>query len=388
MAIGAKARRAGGESEIRALIDLIYAAATDPAGWPAFLEQLARTSESAMAGLALHDLQTHRREWVWQFGVDPAALDEDARWAPRNPFMLKGGHLVSTGSAINVEAVVPDREVVGTEYFNEYLRRQGVLHHIAACIFREQSMTAMLFLPRWIGKPSHAERHVLLVKLLMPHLQRAITIQRRLHSTALERAAVAEALDRLPMGVFLLRDDGAVIFYNRTGRGIIDRNDGLRLVRDGLTADRAQEATGLRDVIGSACRTGTNGLQRGGSLQVSRSSGGRPYEMLVAPLRLQAFALSASVPTAIAFCSDPDRNPEGLEDVLRQLYGLTPAESRVVSLLLSGFSIQEASERLAISASTGRTHLKRILSKAAVRSQAQLIRVLLAGPASLWSAQE
>src|SRR5882724_11849921 len=44
MAIGAKACRAGGESEILALIDLIYAAATDPAGWPAFLEQLARTS--------------------------------------------------------------------------------------------------------------------------------------------------------------------------------------------------------------------------------------------------------------------------------------------------------------------------------------------------------
>ena len=110
--------------------------------------------------------------------------------------------------------------------------------------------------------------------------------------------AVLEVTQLLKNNQLVVRDDGAVIFYNRTGRGIIDRNDGLHLVRDGLTADRAQEATDLRDVIGSACRTGTNGLQRGGSLQVSRSSGGRPYEMLVAPLRLQAFALSASVPTA------------------------------------------------------------------------------------------
>ena len=70
-------------------------------------------------------------------------------------------------------------------------------------------------------------------------------------------------------------------------------------------------------------------------------------------------------------------------DVLRRLYGLTPAEAAVTVLLLEGLRTDQLAERLGITLFTARTHVKRILSKVDARSQAELVRVLLSGPLGL-----
>jgi DNA-binding CsgD family transcriptional regulator len=69
--------------------------------------------------------------------------------------------------------------------------------------------------------------------------------------------------------------------------------------------------------------------------------------------------------------------------VLRRLYRLTPAEAAVTTLLLEGLRTDQLAERLGITLFTARTHVKRILSKVDVRTQAELVRVLLRGPAGL-----
>src|SRR5262249_37180173 len=158
-----------------------------------------------------------------------------------------------------------------------------------------------------------------------------------------------------------------VIFYNRAGRDIVERRDGLSLLRDGLAAARPSDSAALRRTVTSACGHGTDPERQGGSLQIARPSGRRAYAVLVCPLRLPASALAARTPSAIVFCSDPDRAATGVEGVLRELYGLTVAEARVTALLLSGCTIEEASEQLGVSLNTGRTHLKRILGKVDVR---------------------
>jgi DNA-binding CsgD family transcriptional regulator len=55
----------------------------------------------------------------------------------------------------------------------------------------------------------------------------------------------------------------------------------------------------------------------------------------------------------------------------------------VAALLLEGLRTDELAERLDITLFTARTHVKRVLSKVDARSQAELMRVLLSGPAGL-----
>jgi DNA-binding CsgD family transcriptional regulator len=59
---------------------------------------------------------------------------------------------------------------------------------------------------------------------------------------------------------------------------------------------------------------------------------------------------------------------------------MTPAEQRVALLIMQGYKLDEAADRLSISRNTLRTHLKRIDVKTNTNRQSDLVRVLLTGP--------
>jgi DNA-binding CsgD family transcriptional regulator len=108
---------------------------------------------------------------------------------------------------------------------------------------------------------------------------------------------------------------------------------------------------------------------------------------MVAPLRLDAFALTSRRPAAIVFVTDPERGPAGVEDILRRLYALTPSEARVIERLLRGRSLDEIGAELGTSVHTTRTHLKRVFAKTGTGSQSELMRVILRSPAELRTSQ-
>ena len=370
------------EGTVFGLIDLIYAAATDAAEWPTFLSRLATTTDSKVASFVLHDLSSHRGAVEWQVGADPAQADLYRHWAPQNVYMQAAAPLMKTGVVLNAEDVLPDREVFKTAFFNDFLRRGGVLHNMGVCIAKEQTLGAILFLLRQLGKPSHSVQEVKLLTALVPHLQRAVAIQRRLDGLAFERAAVGEVLDRLPMGVVMLGQMGKVLLLNRSAETILKQGDGLVLLRDGLSAGSPREASVLRRLIAGVCGTGAQ-REAGGPLHVSRPSGRRPFSLLVTPLHLKAVGFTPEPPAAAVFVSDPEQEVQPLEVVLHGLFALTPTEARVATLLLRGARVEDVADQLQITSNTARTHLKRVFGKTGTRSQSDLVRVLLTGPAPL-----
>jgi len=61
--------------------------------------------------------------------------------------------------------------------------------------------------------------------------------------------------------------------------------------------------------------------------------------------------------------------------VFSELFSLTTAEMRVLSLLLEGGSVNHAAGRLNIAQSTVQTHMKRILEKTGTHRQAELVKI-------------
>lgn len=108
-----------------------------------------------------------------------------------------------------------------------------------------------------------------------------------------------------------------------------------------------------------------------------------PYGFINKPLR------ETDLKTTVRFALDKDRkNPAKkdtplLEDVLHQVYNLTPAESRVVSRLLDNPDVEAAAEALHISISTVRTHLKHIYRKTDTNRQTSLFHKIVTGPVAM-----
>jgi hypothetical protein len=73
------------------------------------------------------------------------------------------------------------------------------------------------------------EEELSLLSTLMPHLQRALALHRRLgwlHSSA---HSAMTLLDRLPYGVVLLSADTRVVLINQYAKTVVDQTDGLTI---------------------------------------------------------------------------------------------------------------------------------------------------------------
>ena len=118
-------------------------------------------------------------------------------------------------------------------------------------------------------------------------------------------------------------------------------------------------------------------------MAVSRPSMKRPYSLLVVPLPRENFALSHRRAAVAVFISDPEQEAETIDQLLSRIYGLTPAEARLASLLMQGKSLEQSGEALQITSNTARSSLKSIFGKTQTNRQSELVRLLLNSPASL-----
>ena len=188
-------------------------------------------------------------------------------------------------------------------------------------------------------------------------------------------ACAAEVMDCLRIGVIFAGAGGRVLAANRPAQEIFSLKDGLEFSRGFLRTALPQETSALRNLI-VAGRAPV-------FLSLSRPSGKRPLSVLIRSLSQDRDASSSERPMAVVFVSDPDQrldvDPAGVKD----LYGLTPAEAAVASLVGVGRPVLEAARRLGVQTNTVRMQLKQVYAKTGARRQSALVYLIMTGPAHL-----
>ena len=369
-----RGRRAPGTADqILGLLDLLYRAAAAGTAWDEFLERLGAVTESQVVPFLVWDYARHDGQCLRVFPLEPVLVAEYQSWAPKNAYVRQDPRL-ETGQVRLIPANAPF--VRDSEFLNEWLGpRLGVGHNLASCIASTDTYSIHLSPLRDLRRREYGDAEVSVMRALVPHVMRAVSIEQRLGGVTLERAGMSEALDRLPTGVVMLDERGRVTVFNRAAAQLLQRGDGLSIDRDQqLCAARAADTAALRRAIVGACATGaaaphegSGGFHAGSALLLARPSGRRPLQVTVSPLRLQVPILAGA--------------PVRIGDVWRQLFGLTAAEARVAKLLSIGLHVRECAEALAVGEATIRTHLKRLIHKTGSHTQSDLMRALVAGPA-------
>jgi DNA-binding CsgD family transcriptional regulator len=79
---------------------------------------------------------------------------------------------------------------------------------------------------------------------------------------------------------------------------------------------------------------------------------------------------------ALLVISDLQPKPQPQASVLAQTFGLTPAETRLASIMASGISIERAADQLGLSRATVRNQLKAVFAKTATHRQSELVALL------------
>lgn len=370
------------------LIGMIYEAAVDPVLWPRFLDRFAIAMDARSALLWSHDFASHGAQFgndatsfSGAVGFDPDFLDSYGTYYSHVNVWSRNEAALAEGVAVNSSMLYPDAGLSRTEYFNDWLRPQEIRYAIGGIVVKRATLGVKLSALRPESRGEYQEDELAFYRLLIPHLQRACALHRKLAASRVAAEGGLDTLDLLPTGIWLFDATGVVIHANRAARDVAQRSNGLSLGKDGLpTCTASAQTSQLRAMIARACRTGTGaGTSPGGMMLVHRLASAQPLQVLVAPLphRNDPLGLRAA---AVAFISDPSVDSLAPEDVLRHSFGLTRAEARLVSALVSGVSVADYAGMNERSRNTVRSQLKSAMAKLGVRRQADLVRVLLAVP--------
>ena len=362
------------------LIERVYAAPGSAEGWQRFLLDLYTSFHGAGASFISHDFTSHEASVAVTAGFAPEDIRRyEAHWAALDPWATSPGvrHLPSGAVAVG-EQLVTHAEMKRTAFYNDFGRHYDAVRCITGTIEIEDRRVSVLSVNRSEKCAAFGEEETLVLRELMPHLQRALQIHRRLVDAQALADGSTSALDLLAHGILLLDTAGRIMFANRTAEEILRARDGLMVHQKVLFGARASETTALRKAIAEAVATSRGeGTGAAGLVLIGRPSGGSPLRVLVTPVAQRHVLMGSPGAAACVFITEPQRSPVPAGTHLRCVFGLSAAETRVATALLDGESVDSLADRLCISRNTARTHLQRLFAKTGTSRQADLIRVLL-----------
>lgn len=179
-------------------------------------------------------------------------------------------------------------------------------------------------------------------------------------------ASLFDATERLDAGLALYSRSGDVLYRNRSIRALLEQSEHRETLRRAIAATLMDAAARIqpRDWRGMPP------IQR--LTEQELDTGSTRFRMRTSWITSDFFDLGAAIMVTLEAVHS--RSP--MEEQLRQRFGLTRKQCKIVALLAEGRSNQSIAAELSISPHTARNHTKAILAKLGVTSRAQVAPLL------------
>ena len=356
------------------MLEHLYASVLDDSRFADFAGDLRIAMNAHLVALQSDDI-SHRHRVQKHFFDSPRDVPQPdyADDASINLYFARAAHDFENSGVIDGTILFAPGELERTAFYQQQLLPMDVHKSMGFCLEAKATgeITA-LSVSRDVHRPHFEPETMQLAQRLLPHLRNVYQLRQRLQ----QLESTASIMDRVSYGIWLLNGDGGVIRANTAAQGLLsDAKGGLRQHGKFLGASWRADQAGLqaaihRGVVGIAARRSDFLLHDG--------CGQAWAACTVHPLRENT--LDGWLPEVQATCLLLV-HPLGVhapspKDMLRQIFGLTPAESALAEVLLQHGSLSGCANDLGKSHETLRTQLKALFAKTETHHQADLIRRL------------
>jgi DNA-binding CsgD family transcriptional regulator len=258
------------------------------------------------------------------------------------------------------------RESIGLIMTQRYLQALDLPEETSAP--SSSSTHRKLIAALWEDGHAFSRENLESMRLIAPHLDRAIRLQMRLNSADLQAKRISGALDALTLGVVLVDGCGRPVWLNKRAEEITSRSTAVRLCSAGLAGHRRSDTQSLHDLIKGAVSSAKHGL-----LAISRGADLRPLLFIAVPLKLSdAREIHDQSVCGAIFISDPDRTDRPTAEYLQQAFGLTYREAQTAIAIANGHGLKAAARSMGVAVTTARTQLQQAFMKTGTSHQAEL----------------
>ena len=364
--------------DVSELIGQIYDCAIDPGRWPAMLARLCDEQRFANAMLTVWTVPTGTTILNVTSGIEPT-FKESLRDFGQDIVDQWGGperiNAYPVGEPIVLSRVRPRAEWIDSRYQREWVAPQGLSDFMAVAISRDAGVYCLIGVARHERAGPIGDEDIDLVRLLAPHLQRAVTISRLLDIKTIAAASFAATLDTLSSRVILVGREGRIVTANNTAKAMLADQDPVACKNDRLVLRGEAAHAALHAALSLAADNEADLGRRGIGIPASWRDG-RPCVLHLLPLNRGVYR-AGLVPEAVAavFIAPALGPPPLPADAVAALFDLTPAETRVFCSIVGGNSLSETARHLGVSEGTAKTHLLRLFNKTNTHRQTELVRL-------------
>jgi DNA-binding CsgD family transcriptional regulator len=363
--------------EFSALVGHIYDAAVKPAEWPAVLERIRKSLNAQTAALWSYDIFDRTPPWQLEIGYDPHWMKlYTEKYLALNPYMDHVARM-SPGDVLATSGLPDYPELFDTEFYQGWLKPQRFLDASQLMVEKSMNTITTLSTVRTEDQGTYDEAALDLLRLLYPHLRRAVLIGRIIRSHEERAAEYSELLDSLSAGMFLVSDNAEVIHANAAGEAMLAARAPLKRLNGRLVLVEDQANRCLREALAATQQGDVVLGERGTSIPIR--AGNADFILHMLPLnaaRRTSVGFGDGVANILFVTRTDPRDATALA-AFAERFALTAQEGRVLQTLLEVGGVPMAADILGISPNTARTHVTSIFDKTGVRRQADLLRLVI-----------
>jgi DNA-binding CsgD family transcriptional regulator len=363
------------ESKQAFVIERIYGGALEPKEWPTTLRAVAAYTNSRECLYQGYRTSARGTECLFSMSGEPAPELFDLHRRVVAEFGdIRGEYAVARstrGKVYQDHDILSDAEIKSDPYYQEFLLPNG-FRYMAMCVAHAAvgptGSEGVGFSLQRTKRQGPVDGDVLRRFIdLVPHLCRAARLHARIaeeHVRFLEQNPLLLPASR---ACFVVDGRARLVQLNARADALMSRGDTVAVKSGRLCLKDARLDARLLEALGDPAST---------LCEVTLDTRAGRIDLEIHRLRNSAFhPIGGRLFLVIAI----ERGPHRL-DTIRERYGLSAAEHRLLAALATDRSLASYAREHDLSIHTVRTHLKSCLAKTGTHSQLELVRMALTAP--------
>jgi DNA-binding CsgD family transcriptional regulator len=360
-----------GPPKLPDLVESIYDAGLDPSLWNDVVIGIRDFVGGQACGLFSKDAISKFGVTHYYCGADPHYIQLYSETHSRfDPLAILPPH----GQIVSIPDLVNFDEYRRGRFYQEWMRPQGC-SDAANVVLEKSNASCPVMMTVLSGRRMVDAGMKQRMSLIVGHASRALLINRAISSKLSLAMALADVLDNLSSGIFLLDSCCHVVHANASGYGLIEADDVARIVAGQLVISGTEANQALREAF--AVRAGAGVLAAAGRAIPLLSASGERYVAHILPLSsvLRNGSERSSDAVGAVLLRKVTLGGQSYGELIARTFDLTPTELRVFLSIVEIGGVPETAAALGIAESTVKTHLHRVFAKTGVSRQADLVKL-------------
>lgn len=365
------------------LVPNIYETSTNPEKWVSNLDQIAKLAGAKGAALLL--LETLD---VFHYSINfltsnyniAAMIEYQNRYSKYEQDAFTKLGLSEPMSLVKDDLFNTDREAAESRPDVVFLKENfGVLDRFGIRINTEKEYFNGMTFQYAASRGNVTDNEWKRIQPLFIHIKTAMDISRSFSILKARYNAILSVLNRVNMAYAISLSTGEVIVLNNYAKKTLDKKDGIRLSPDNkIQTTNSDLNVEIQSAILAASQT-VSGINTHASKLIAIPCSGQnePLLLEISPLRDATRELDGFLTGALIAIIDSEEQTSIDTNSLKELYGLTKAESIVANMMVSGKTNHEIADERNVSRETVKKQVESVLAKTMSTNRTDLVRRIL-----------